>query len=145
MSTSTNPQEAHQKPPPGAPAWIRIPATSVARAQKFYETVFGWKFMDHQDRGYAPDKLSIFRVPGSPTLMGGIGKVEDEEGGEKGKGDGKVITLYLMVENVEECLVRVEKEGGVVSKGMWVEGGHTELGEFRDTEGNLVGVLRWLI
>jgi predicted enzyme related to lactoylglutathione lyase len=116
----------------------------VPRAQKFYETVFGWKFMDHQDRGYAPDKLSIFRVPGLPTLMGGIGKVEGE-GKVKGEREGEGVLIYLMVESVKECLVRVEKEGGTVSKGMWVEGDHTELGEFRDTEGNLVGVLKWLI
>jgi hypothetical protein len=67
-STQTQTQEIRQTPSLNSPAWIRIPATQVARAQKFYEEVFGWKFMEIQG-GYAPDKLAVFTIPGAPTLM----------------------------------------------------------------------------
>lgn len=71
--------------------------------------------------------------------MGGISKSEDG-----GKINGGIL-LYMRAENVEETLEKVKGAGGEVVKEKWVEGGHTELGEFRDTEGNLVGVLKWLI
>ena len=59
----------HQSPAIGSPAWIRIPATDVPRAQKFYEEVFGWKFHDQSSAGYVPSKLAVFSIPGAPTLM----------------------------------------------------------------------------
>lgn len=138
-SESNQAQETQQKTAPGSPAWIRIPAADVPRAQAFYTAVFGWKFLDHISRGYAPDKLAVFNIPGAPSVMGGISKSEDG-----GKINGGIL-LYMRAENVEETLEKVKGAGGEVVKEKWVEGGHTELGEFRDTEGNLVGVLKWLI
>jgi uncharacterized protein len=58
------------------------------------------------------------------------------------RGDGGIV-LYMRVENVEATLEKAKVAGGGVVKEKWNEGGHTELGEFRDTEGNLVGVLKW--
>jgi predicted enzyme related to lactoylglutathione lyase len=55
------------------------------------------------------------------------------------------MVLYMKVESVEETLDKAKSAEGEVVKEKWVEGGHTEMGEFRDTEGNLVGVLKWLI
>jgi uncharacterized protein len=68
----------------------------------------------------------------------------EEEAGDRKKGDGAIL-LYMRVEGVEETLEKAKSSGGEVVKEKWVEGGHTEMGEFRDTEGNLVGVLKWLI
>jgi hypothetical protein len=69
-STSTQTaQSTHQQPAIGSPAWIRIPASDVPRAQKFYQEVFGWKFHDHSKEGYAINKLAVFTIPGAPTLM----------------------------------------------------------------------------
>ncbi|KAE9378996.1 hypothetical protein N431DRAFT_478101 [Stipitochalara longipes BDJ] len=148
MSASESTQTAqsiHQPPPISSPAWIRIPATDVPRAQKFYEEVFDWKFHDHSSAGYSVDKLAVFTIPGAPTLMGGIGKVEVEEGASpRKKGDGAIL-LYMRVQSVEETLAKAENAGGEVSKEKWTEGDHTQLGEFRDTEGNLVGVLKWVM
>ncbi|PMD66544.1 Glyoxalase/Bleomycin resistance protein/Dihydroxybiphenyl dioxygenase, partial [Hyaloscypha bicolor E] len=131
-------QSTHQQPAIGSPAWIRIPASDVPRAQKFYQEVFGWKFHDHSKEGYAVNKLAVFTIPGAPTLMGGIGKSDDAE-----RKDGGMV-LYMKVESVEETLDKAKSADGEVVKEKWVEGGHTEMGEFRDTEGNLVGVLKWL-
>jgi uncharacterized protein len=71
MATEETPtaQSTHQQPEVGSPAWIRIPATNVPRAQKFYEEVFGWKFFDRSKGAYPADKLAVFTIPGTPTLM----------------------------------------------------------------------------
>jgi hypothetical protein len=71
MSTSESTQtvqSTNQNPPIGTPAWIGIPATNILRAQKFYQEVFDWKFHNHYSGQYA-DRLSVFTIPGAPTLM----------------------------------------------------------------------------
>jgi predicted enzyme related to lactoylglutathione lyase len=71
MSTSESTQtvqSTNQDPPIGTPAWIGIPATNILRAQKFYQEVFDWKFHNHYSGQYA-DRLSVFTIPGAPTLM----------------------------------------------------------------------------
>ncbi len=68
-----------------------------------------------------------------------------DDGSEKTEKEGrKGITIYIMVEDVDACLAKAKDAGGVVTMEKFVEGGHTELGRFRDCEGNEVGVLRWL-
>jgi predicted enzyme related to lactoylglutathione lyase len=66
-STQTEIQDNHKPPAIGSPAWIGISATQVSRAKKFYEEVFGWKFMSNT--GNAPEKLAVFGIPGAPTLL----------------------------------------------------------------------------
>jgi predicted enzyme related to lactoylglutathione lyase len=73
--------------------------------------------------------------------QGGIGFVEEQEMENK-KGE-RGIVLYMRVESVEGTLEKAKVAGGEVVKEMWVEGNHTQLGQFKDTEGNLVGVLKW--
>lgn len=121
---------------------MRIPAFSVSRAQTFYEAVFDWKFRPSDTtQSYAADQLRIFHTPGS--AMGGIAKVYSEE--QEGKKKDGGIVVYMVVEDVKATLEKAKAAGGQVLKEMWIEGHHTELGEFKDSEGNLVGVLRWLI
>jgi predicted enzyme related to lactoylglutathione lyase len=67
-----------------------------------------------------------------------------EDGMRKGH-DSNGITIHILVEDVGQTLEKAAKAGGKVTREMWVEGGHTELGEFMDSEGNAVGILRWLI
>ncbi|KAL2021661.1 hypothetical protein VTK56DRAFT_6753 [Thermocarpiscus australiensis] len=44
---SFKPDLADWKPPKfGSPVWLGITATDTARAEKFYSTVFNWKFKD---------------------------------------------------------------------------------------------------
>jgi predicted enzyme related to lactoylglutathione lyase len=66
-STQTEIQDSHKPPAIGSPAWISISATQVSRAKKFYEEVFGWKFMSNT--GTAAEKLAVFGIPGAPTLL----------------------------------------------------------------------------
>jgi predicted enzyme related to lactoylglutathione lyase len=68
----------------------------------------------------------------------------DREAGQKEHGK-RGITIHILVNNVGQTLETAAQAGGKVVREMWVEGGHTELGEFTDSEGNAVGILRWLI
>ena len=53
--------------------------------------------------------------------------------------------MYTHVEDVKGTLEKVKVAGGEVVKGPFMEGDHTELAIYRDTEGNAGGVLRWMI
>jgi predicted enzyme related to lactoylglutathione lyase len=129
------------RPGPGSPCWINIPAADVSRARVFYENVFHWKFRD-VNPGYPAEKFSAFTIPGS-SVMGGISREEDAMKTE-GRGKGGVV-VYLMVDDVDVALETIIAAGGAVAMAKIREGDHTELAKFTDSEGNLVGILKWLI
>jgi len=75
--------------------------------------------------------LSLVSAPNGPTT-----EAAPRAGG---------VVNHILVQDVEATLQKVAVAGGKVVKEKWVEGAHTELGQFCDTEGNLGGVLKWLI
>jgi uncharacterized protein len=136
ISQSPTPPFKHKRPSPGAFAFTTIPAHDIPRAQKFYASAFNWIFWA------APGGVTIFNNGGE--VMGRIRSAsEGTAGGEKGGKDG--IVLYVLVEDVDETVKKIGEAGGEIVKAKWVEGNHTEMAEFRDTEGNRMGVLRWLM
>ena len=62
--------------------------------------------------------------------------------GENGKPG---VVNYIKVQNIDDIIAKIVEAGGKVVKAKWTEGNHTELAEFEDTEGNLHGLLHWLI
>jgi predicted enzyme related to lactoylglutathione lyase len=74
----------------------------------------------------------------------GIGGSEKGDVAKENGNRATGIVIFLIVEDVVATLEKVKGIGGKVIQEMMNEGGHTELGKFEDTEGNLVGVLRWL-
>ncbi|CZR52691.1 uncharacterized protein PAC_02568 [Phialocephala subalpina] len=128
-------QVSSSKPSPNSPAWLNIPCFSVPRAREFYASVFGWSFFSPP--GTSSESFHPFKITDS-VVMGALMKSDDAEGvrgTEKGKEGG--IVVYLMVEDVNATLKRVVEKGGKVKQGKRVEGEHTELGSFWDTEGNV--------
>ncbi|KAF8849973.1 hypothetical protein BDZ45DRAFT_731892 [Acephala macrosclerotiorum] len=135
-------QPTSQKPALNSPAWLNIPCSSVPRAREFYTSVFGWSFFSPP--GTSPESFNPFKISDS-TIMGALMKSDEAEGVDstaKGKEGG--IVIFLMVEDVDATLKKVVESGGKVKQDKRIEGGHTELGSFWDTEGNVVGVLKWL-
>jgi len=55
------------------------------------------------------------------------------------------VVNYIKVQNIDNIIAKIVEAGGKVVKAKWTEGNHTELAEFEDTEGNLHGLLHWLI
>lgn len=76
-------------------------------------------------------------------MMGAL--ISTSDNNDEGQLKDGGIVVYIQVEDVEEILKKVVENGGKVKEGRRVEGGHTEMGSFWDTEGNVVGVLKWLI
>lgn len=131
------------KPPFGGLAWVEIPATDVLRAKAFYSTVFGLEFYPPRG-GYPIDKLAVFYFSGR-AVMGGIRKVDAEEAGKLGLGSrSSGMVNYLLVDDIDEAFKKIKEAGGAVHTPKIEEGGHTILGRFVDTEGNIVGILQWL-
>jgi predicted enzyme related to lactoylglutathione lyase len=141
-SESTSMKQKWSPPSFGTPAWISIPATDVARAKAFYETVFGWEHHDAGKAEYPPDKFAMFLTP-TPILMAGIIKVENRSDSPAQKG-GDGVVVYMSVADLDATFEKVKSAGGSVVEGVIAEGKHTLRGKIADTEGNLIGVLHWV-
>jgi len=136
---STTP-ERWSSPSNGTPGWISIPANDVGRAKAFYHTAFGWQFRDSPDPAYSSNEFVMFTTP-TPILMGGIIKV-DRSSAQK-TADG--IIIYLRVDDIDDAFEKVKSAGGSVVEEKVAEGNHTLRGKIADTEGNVLGILQWLI
>jgi len=107
---------------------FEIPSMDYERSKEFYEALFGWK---------------VEVIPGMNYAMidieGGIGggftneyKPETEHG----------IGLYFEVDDIPATLAKAVKLGGIQAVGKTGIGGGEMgyYGEFRDPDGNLIGV-----
>jgi predicted enzyme related to lactoylglutathione lyase len=114
---------------------FEIPADDVARAQKFYSTVFGWKMNSMPEMQYTLVSTVPTDEKGMPTEAGAIN-------GGMLKREDPVMTpvITIDVENIDKALETIEKNGGrVVRKSMPV----ADMGfaaYFKDSEGNMVGL-----
>ena len=123
MDTSTN-----------ALNWFEIPATDIARAKKFYETIFGITMEDMEMPGM---KMSNFPYEnGSGKLSGGIAQSDMH----KPSMEGTVVYLNADPE-IQTVLDRIEGAGGViVMPKMQISPEIGFMAFFIDTEGNKVGL-----
>ena len=111
--------------------WFEIPATDLARATRFYETVLAHKL---KPESMGPLQLSVFSYeqPGvGGCLIAGDGHLPAAVG----------TVVYLVVAGLDEALERVSRAGGRIAlpKTALPEG----LGFFAhviDSEGNRVGL-----
>jgi uncharacterized protein len=129
----------------GAPCWISIPATDVGRAKRFYEAVFDWTFRAPPDAvaaAYPPSELAMFSIS-RPDIMGGIFKL-DTEHKSKAPDAGAGVIVYLLVDDIEAAFEKARKAGGSVVMEKVADGDHTLRGKVADTEGNVIGILKWL-
>jgi len=133
-------EPAWARPSTGAPCWLSIPANDVARAKVFYQTVFGWKFRASPDPSYTEDTFAFFTTP-TPIIMGAIVKCNQPSANKPGVG----VEFYLLVDDIEEAFERVKAAGGSVVMEKVADGDHTLRGRVSDTEGNVIGILKWLM
>ncbi|KAG8911565.1 hypothetical protein FRC00_006241 [Tulasnella sp. 408] len=123
----------YEKPADNCVAFMRIYVSDIDRAEKFYSTVFGWVFQSQRYQS----TISVFKTGGQ--VMGSLH--QNKDAGTKAPS----ILNYIKVASVEETLKKVGEAGGKVVEEKWTEGGHTDMGTFEDSEGNLVGLLHWLM
>jgi len=139
-SCSDSAKGAWSRPSLGTPCWVSIPADDVARAKSFYQSVFDWQFKKSPDPASYPDtNFAMFYTP-TPILMGAIVKSDQSTTNKPGGG----IDIYLLVDDIEGTFEKAKSAGGSVVMENVADGNHTLRGKVADTEGNVVGILKWL-
>jgi uncharacterized protein len=116
-------------------SWFEIPATDLARATKFYETIFGVK-LNPLD---LPDiKMRMFPID---DMMGVGGAIVDSGGFHKPSGtDGPLIYLNGNPD-LQRVLEKVEGAGGkIMMPKTEISPEYGYMAVFFDTEGNRIGL-----
>jgi hypothetical protein len=105
---------------------LEIPSPDVAKAGKFYSSVFGWGVEPSGDGGYmmfdtGTEQLGGGLDPKSPVVEGGI-------------------MFYIKVGDIAATLAAIEKAGGSVVEPKRSIGPWGFIAVFRDPNGNRVGL-----
>jgi predicted enzyme related to lactoylglutathione lyase len=118
---------------------FEIPYVKGDRARKFYSKVFGWKLRHWEDPSAdytlvttgPVDKKGMLTKPG--MINGGMMKRMPKV---------KSPVIYMMVDDVEATLVKIEKMGGKRITDSTPVGEMGWSAYFQDPEGNLLGVFQ---
>jgi len=118
-------------------AYFEIPADNVDRAKRFYHDLLGWKIEPTRSMG-DPAKMKAMQYQDVMTgaakegtmSMGGMYKRQMKEN----------IMNYVVVEDLDKVLAKLEKLGGKIAvPKMEIKGvGWTAI--IMDTEGNAIGI-----
>jgi predicted enzyme related to lactoylglutathione lyase len=102
----------------------------------YYSDLFGWQIDTNNPANYGIVQREGNTNAAGIGIGGGIGAAPEG-------GDGHGVTFYVEVPSVEEALARAEELGG---QRMWgpdsVPGGGIVLGQFKDPEGHLIGLVQ---
>ncbi|MGH2456799.1 MAG: VOC family protein [Candidatus Limnocylindria bacterium] len=104
---------------------IEIPADDPGRAQRFYEALFGWKFVSMDD---FPDYFLYTTAAGEEGVGGAIGKRDVSA--------PHAVRNYVHVDSVDGSLARARELGATVIEEKSEVPGQGWYGVLRDTEGN---------
>jgi hypothetical protein len=114
--------------------WFDIPADDVGRAKKFYQSLLGWKIAPAE--GF-PDKTQERQsiITGEPQ----VGSMHS--GGLYRRMMPGGILVFVVVEDMDRVLARVEKLGGkILMPGTEIKDLGLVFGVIEDTEGNKLGL-----
>lgn len=109
---------------PGVVHW-EIQARDGAAQQRFYGELFGWNVDASNPMGYG-----MVKAPGGPSIGGGIGSTADVPRA----------TFYVWVPSIDAALEKAAALGGhaVMPR---TDLGMVVMGQFRDPEGNVIGLV----
>jgi hypothetical protein len=102
-----------------------IPVADLNEAKEFYSKVFGWKIEVMPEMGYA-----TFETDSPPG--GGFNKVDKVKPGG--------VLLYIMVEDIEKKLEKIEEAGGRTISGKNEIPNVGWMALFSDVFGNVLGL-----
>src|SRR4051794_4434750 len=101
--------------------------------RSFYADLFDWKIDADNPMSYGIVKREDNPAKdGTLGIGGGVAGYDEVEGG---------VTFYVAVPDVEEALAKAEGLGGTRVMGPEKIGGEIELGQFKDPEGHVIGVV----
>jgi len=112
---------------------FEIPADDVARAQTFYQSVFGWKIKQMPMPAGGIEYYGVTtRNEGQPGINGGL---------MKRNMPGQPFANYVAVKSIDEFLARVTASGGsVILPRQEIAPGMGSIAVFKDTEENMMGL-----
>ncbi|GAA1887069.1 VOC family protein [Asanoa iriomotensis] len=119
----------------GSVTHFEIPADDVTRAERFYHDAFGWNIQDMPEMSYAMLGTTPSGQDGRPKDPGAI-----NGGMMKRSGLFTAPVVTIDVDDIDEALATVEKNGGKTRMGRQAVGDMGFTGYFADTEGNLIGL-----
>ena len=105
-----------------------------AKLQRFYSELFDWDINDDNEMKYGMVDGTKNPAPEGRTIGGGIA------GGPNGY-EGHV-TFYVAVPDIEEALQKAESLGGTRVMGPERIMDMIEMGQFKDPEGHVIGVVK---
>lgn len=115
---------------------FEIPADDLARAKKFYSSVFGWKLEDAEGIEYTMARtVAVDEKTRMPKESGAI-----NGGMMKRSNDVRAPVVTINVDDIDKALQRVVKAGGkiVMEKQKVMDMGWNAY--VKDSEGNVIGV-----
>lgn len=123
--------------PGNAVRWFEIYVDDMARAKKFYETVFQIKLTElPTPAGF--DDLQMYAFPqmlmDRPGTSGALAKMKGFKPG------GNSVLVYFSSRDCNNELARVEKAGGKIFKPKESIGEYGHIALVHDTEGNMIGI-----
>ena len=105
------------------------------KLHRYYADLFGWEIQADNPMKYGMvDAKSNKTANGDTGIGGGVGQGPEGYGGH--------VTFYVAVPDVEEALQKAETLGGTRVMGPEEIMGMVVLGQFKDPEGNLIGVVK---
>jgi uncharacterized protein len=116
---------------------FEIPADNVERARSFYKKTFEWGLQPMPEMNYTMVQTTPSDADGMPTEPGGI------NGGIAVRGNPgpvKAPVITIAVEDIEQTLKQIAKNGGKTVQGKQPIGPMGFTAYFQDTEGNIVGL-----
>ena len=107
------------------------------KLQRYYSDLFGWEINGDNPMNYGMVDGKKNPGPDGMSIGGGIAAGPNGYEGH--------VTFYVAVEDIEEALVKAERLGGTRVMGPETIMDMVELGQFKDPEGHVVGVVKPLM
>lgn len=120
-------------------SWFEMPADDVARASKFYSSVFGWATPPMGNDGSFALTVAADEN-GNPVEVGGINGGIHKRAGVSDAGP----VINIVVEDIDSKLEKIEAAGGrIIQPRTDIEEFGLSMALFSDTEGNVMGVYNY--
>lgn len=117
---------------------FEIHAENLERAAGFYRAVFGWEIKKWD--GPMEYMMVMTGPKDKPGINGGMVKRRGDAPADMAPVNGFVCTME--VDNIDECAEKIATAGGTVALPVDDVPQVGRLGYFKDTEGNIFGVLQ---
>jgi len=104
------------------------------KLKKYYSELFGWEIDSNNEMSYGMVSREGNQAPDGLGIGGGI-----DAGPEGYEGH---VTFYVAVDDIEEALQKAESLGGTRVMGPERIMDMLDLGQFKDPEGHLIGLVQ---